>query len=459
MEYLQAPVTELAKMGAKGVSKLLWREVVVKRPWWKIFPAKPQFAPRWETVAAVAGVSMWALYRQTRKKALKIIIDPMLMSGEGMVPGSPLLTGGRMPDCQVAIAAKRGDTFMVVGAGIRLGNHLVTPTHNGHAGYEMYMLKETPNGQRVVKVRTEDELYIATDVSAFAVPEQDWSKLGVPKATTIPLPRATSVTVVSSCDGKYSVGKVQPSDCLIGRCVYTASTVPGFSGSAYMNGGAVVGMHCHGGTRGGGYEILYLWCRLKAALLTASDLGNPESSEDVMFGVAREDDWVEEPLANERAVVRSRDGNYHLTTAMIVSKMKALRKSQDWIDEMDADELEEELMQRDDYIPEAIGVGGTTYPGEYPRPAVPAGPVGQRSRSVPPQASTSSVALQVSIPTVQPKSTKTGCDFSKLPLKHMTARELRALSKRCWKQYRVLVPSTSRQTQVRQQSGKASVSN
>lgn len=42
--------------------------------------------------------------------------------------------------------------------------------------------------------------------------------------------------------------------------------MPGFSGSAYMNGTVALAMHCHGGCRGGGYELLYLWARLKMVL-------------------------------------------------------------------------------------------------------------------------------------------------------------------------------------------------
>lgn len=227
-----------------------------------------------------------------------------------------------------------------------------------------------------------------------------------------------------------------------------------------------MGMHCHGGTRGGGYEILYLWCRLKAALLSASDLGSPESSEEIMFGVAREESWVDEPLPDDRAVVRAYDGSYHLTTALIVTKMKALRKSKSWVDEMEADDLERELASREDYIPESVGVGASTFSGESQRPVEGAQSQAFVQTSPLPQASNCSVGCQASAPTEPPKSTRTGLDFSKLPLQHMTISELRTLVSRVDRERarlgllsrpssKMQQRSTSRQTQAPKPNGKA----
>lgn len=351
---------------------MLWREVAVHQPWWKVLPAKPQYELRWSVVALLGGGAAVAAYKVSNRKRPPIIkIDPLMISSEGMIPGSALLENGRVPDCQVRLAIKRGDAYVVIGAGIRVENYLITPTHNGQHGLDLYMLKH----DKAVKVDTEGEIILAADVSAFPLLETTWSQLGVKQAKLGPLARNANVTVTSSCDAKYSIGTARPSSDILGRVVYDASTMPGFSGSAYMNGNVCVGMHCHGGVRGGGYEMLYLWVRLKAQINEV-----PEESADFILQASKDQGYKLEELNAGKTVIRLDSGHYHLATDEIVSRMKALKNSASWYDQCLEEEYENELDRRGDYEPEMALIPSDTYQGEFRRPQE-RGSRGQQPRS------------------------------------------------------------------------------
>lgn len=247
----------------------------------------------------------WTAFRRLRKRIspeMRRLVDQLAVAPEGLIPGSPLLDGGRLPRGQVAVAVRKDGNLHVVGGGLRVENHLVTPTHNTVRGYELWIL----NGDREAKVDLDTEVVLAADVSAFAVSENTWSRLGVSQVKLGPLKETATVTLTSVCDYKYSVATVRVSSPM-GRIVYEGSTQPGFSGSAYMNGTVALGIHCHGGARGGGYELLYLWNRLKEAL----DQPVEDSSEFLLREARKGYDY--EQLQASKVIVRFADGNYHRT--------------------------------------------------------------------------------------------------------------------------------------------------
>lgn len=280
----------------------------------------------------------YRLYRRYCKPMVKV--DPIKVNSEGLIPGSPLLEGGRLPDCQAKLALKMKDgTYMIVGSAIRVENHLITPTHNCQNGYDLFIVAESGN----YKVDTDTEIHLAADASAFAVPERIWGQAGVKKARLGPLATRHSVTVTSGCDYKFSVGTVEPAQ-VIGRVAYDASTQPGFSGSAYMNGRVCVGMHVHGGARAGGYESLYLYCRLKHALKQ-----KPESSEDFLKSLTkRKRNMLTEELDEEYVIVRTDDGNFHLTDRQLLERIHELENSRDWADETERQQLMNEWALRNE---------------------------------------------------------------------------------------------------------------
>lgn len=294
-----------------------------------------------------------ALYKMRTRKPV-IMVDPLKVSSEGILAGHPLMEGGRIPACQVTVAIQVNDKIIIVGAGIRIENFLVTPTHNGISGCKLFILGNSPTNNAAEEIDVRGELFLAADVSAFPVPESVWAKLGVSQAKLGPLGNEATVTVTSCCDKKYSVGTLQPVKPL-GRVNYKSSTQPGFSGSAYMNGSTCVGMHCHGGVQAGGYEILYLYNRLKANQGVKNEDSGDFFLEQAKSGFETED-------LGEQVVVRLSGGHYHLTTPDIVRQMRKLRGSTRWDEQVELAELEEELDTRDDYVPESALQAG--FPGE-----------------------------------------------------------------------------------------------
>lgn len=241
-----------------------------------------------------------------------------------------------MPKGQVSVAVKKDGVFSVVGSGLRIENYLMTPTHNTLYGYELWIM----NDGEAEQVDTKTELSIAPDISAFAVPELVWSRLRVKMAKLGPLRKSTSAVIVSGCDRKYSIATLQPTSPL-GRVAYSGSTQPGFSGSAYTTGEVTLGMHCHGGTRGGGYEILYLYVRLKELC----DSPVEDSEEFFMRQAGYGFDY--EQLGTDAVIVRMQDGGYARTRQSILDSMKRIETSRetDWADEVEYDELQDALAQ------------------------------------------------------------------------------------------------------------------
>lgn len=111
-----------------------------------------------------------------------------------------------------------------------------------------------------------------------------------------------------------------------------------------MDGQSCIGMHNHGGSMAGGYEILYLWCRLKHALSQI-----PESSEDFLRRLSKQKRLKFEHLDQDYSVVKTKSGHYHLATKDVKQKLRALRAvadPDDWDDQAQLDLLQQELDSR-----------------------------------------------------------------------------------------------------------------
>lgn len=334
--------------------------------------------------AALVGAGVAYYRHKTSVKPVSIMVDPLSTDPEGMIPGSIPMKNGREPSCQVRLAFKQGDSYVIVGAGLRVENYLITPTHNCQAGVDLYAVR----GTNVVLVDADTEKMLAADVSAFCLTESQWSLLGVKQAKLGPLARDATVMITSSCDYQYSTGILSVGNGrTLGRVEYNASTLPGFSGSGYMNGQVCLGMHCHGGIKPGGYEMLYIYVRLKQAIGQT-----PESSDDFLLGEASKKSWQVEELSDNAAVVRMSTGHYYLTDTQIVERMRALesrRHTSDniedfvnvrWDEDQEYEDLQEQYTRRDigrtrgpryEYDPESMVAG---FSGEDRAPVVRANP-------------------------------------------------------------------------------------
>lgn len=365
------------------------REVVTGPWWWRTTSHEVDWSNVLLALACLVLAS-WALkttLRFTRKawawlrSKPSLQVDPLMTQSESLVPGSQLMNGKALPKCQVRMACKRGETRMLMGGGVRVMDYLIVPTHvlhNGQGG--VYMVTE----EKEVKVPLTDSIDLAADVTAILLSPSTWSVVGVSQAKLGPLCKTANVQVMSSCDLKFSVGTLSLGSTL-GRVVYDASTQPGFSGSAYMDGLVCKGMHLHGGVVAGGYEMLYIYARLKHHLFmlgfideARGTLGSSDWSPhiDDRYEYEELEERIVSGKSERRAIVRTSTGHYHLTKAELLERVRN-KDSSDWAAAVEAEDAERDLAAGN-YIPEAaiIPGKGACFPGEGQRP-VARGPSGQ----------------------------------------------------------------------------------
>ncbi len=279
--------------------------------------------------------SCWRFYCWLRflvNRPTPRIREKMEYVAECMIPGSPLCENGTIPKGQVAVGFYIDDCLQLVGSGVRVEDHLIVPSHCIHTGYKMCMI----NGAKEVPLDAEEAFPLVADVSAIPVKARHWSELGIGQTRLGPLNQSATVAITSSCDRRYSIAVLKPGPTL-GTVLYDGSTQPGFSGAIYASGPTCIGMHCHGGVRGGGYELLYLYKRLQLEL----DSPPEEATEEYMYRMAKRGYQIDDPIVTrDRAIVRFSDGTYHLTRREMIARMAELDLD-NWADETEYDELQE----------------------------------------------------------------------------------------------------------------------
>lgn len=389
------------------VNRLIYKKVA-SGPWWWSTEVEEFRWIEW-TVALLLSVLAFFLARYLRRPKRKIEVSCHSNLPESLIPGSPLMDGleSGLPKCQVRVAIRREDkTFVVVGCGIRIRDHLVLPSHVLYISSDLWVI----NGRGEWKIETSKAEQLCADVSAVEMTR--WSDMGVATAKLGPLMQRSTVQVMSSCDFKFSIG-VLSVGTTFGRTNYEASTRPGFSGAAYMNGNVCVGIHCHGGVAAGaGYESLYLYTRLKCLLKTVDEAApsglDAGSSYMPDKGEKYEYEEVGEMMVGSKkerqAIVRDSTGHFHITKAELLEKLnKAVRDEEraasgSWGDVGDSTDEIRAKLRNHQYDPEVlVGPNGAHYSGEGQPPAARGAP-GKR-QSQPQPASKSSISEQQQQPT------------------------------------------------------------
>lgn len=261
--------------------------------------------------AGVGGAIKWKI---SRRGAMKVVPYKDLSAGAGkrptesLIEGSEVKDGGRIPDCVVRIARKEGSEYQVIGAGWRVRDYLITPMHNLPVAknQDYYILADDSGLPSKIHKLDMDQLHmLAADLAAIPVPAGVWSRMGVRVSKLGVLSRTATVTITSVVDSTYTIGKLVPGD--MGEVKYHGSTKNGYSGSIYMNGTQVLGMHTHGGKYGGGYEALYIWSLLKAYAFIKD-----EDSDEYL--VAKDEEELQRMYVADKVVARSADGHYFVYT-------------------------------------------------------------------------------------------------------------------------------------------------
>lgn len=421
-------LTGVASLGYKAFVK----ETLVKEHWYSVAPKVRHELRGSALTAMVCASTAYLSYRYYRRRmyenplagkkavAYTITFDQHKLHAESKREGSSFMENGTQPKCQVKIAYKDGDNYVVYGAGIRMADsYLVTPAHNLAVPEktELYLINERMNSEKKMETiierlpGAEAHLRIAADLTAVKIESRIWSNLGTKIVRLSPMANERStVTITSPCDNRYTMGTVKRSNLGLGRLIYSGSTVGGMSGAMYADGEYTGrGMHSYGGEHNGGYELLYIYNRLKIALMHEKyskeqieiDLAPhvvPESSEDFITAQVRGTEWEADEYGDGIALIRLKGGQYHITTSEILRKLKKL-DVQNWADEMEYEELEEELGRREDYFPESAlyAPHAHRFQGESRPPVVRAtAGIGQLNAR---QASQSSTGAQAQQPT------------------------------------------------------------
>lgn len=203
------------------------------------------------------------------------------------------------PKFQAKVGVFRDGKFIVIGCAIRLKhNILVSPDHViAEEPEEKFVMGHLPD--KYVSLKGKELHVIATDLVALQLNENELSLLGLKEAKIGYVSRKTYCQIVGPV-GKGTQGDLEL-DEVFGRVVYSATTLPGYSGAAYVSGSALMGVHQSGGRVNGGYAASYVWCLVREQLLRQE----PEGSEDWLisqFDSGRELRWEVNPT--EPSMVR-----------------------------------------------------------------------------------------------------------------------------------------------------------
>lgn len=187
--------------------------------------------------------SMYLLYRCARPRVIKGIYHLRgvhVIQPEAVMPGSPMKPGASIPDYMLEVY-KPGilrDTFM--GYAIRIDEVLVMPMH--------VFASSCVDDRITLKGRTIQHLSInviesrkCNDVAYSLLDTKTWSKLGTKRATVLPtVEKSVPVTIFGHAGSAAGYATKSPFPHVLS---FSGSTLPGYSGSAYVSNGAAYGMH------------------------------------------------------------------------------------------------------------------------------------------------------------------------------------------------------------------------
>lgn len=191
----------------------------------------------------IVASSMYLLYRCVRPRVIRGIYHLRgvhIIQPEAAMPGSPMKPGSAIPDYMLKVY-KPGilrDTFM--GYAIRIDEVLVMPMH--------VFASSCVDDKITLEGRTIQHTSInviesrrCNDVAYSLLDSKTWSKLGTKRATVLPtVERSVPVTIFGHAGSAAGYATKSPFPHILN---FSGSTLPGYSGSAYVSNGAAYGMH------------------------------------------------------------------------------------------------------------------------------------------------------------------------------------------------------------------------
>lgn len=200
----------------------------------------------WRALSMLLGIAiaLYLIFRFIRPRIItgvQYVRGIEVIRGEAMVQGSIIRPSTGPPPYQVQIF-KRGifvDTF--IGYGLRLRDVLVAPAHVISAA--------TTDGAFVIKTKTTTfsltNMMIpspkVSDVVYQVISKDVWSKMGISTASVL---QVTDRPVAVSINGPEGRADGYATKSRVPHILnFNGSTIPGFSGAAYVSNGAAYGMH------------------------------------------------------------------------------------------------------------------------------------------------------------------------------------------------------------------------
>nr|UGO57168.1 MAG: hypothetical protein 1 [Riboviria sp.] len=234
-----------------------------------------------KTTATVLTAAVgYGLYRACESRLHKISRSLRGISGEAARAGSAFVGGGGVPSYQVALYDSSSMfRSKFIGYGIRVADVLVTL---GHVVRDVDVLVATgPGASQVISAAPARSLRFR-DIVYYHMPSTWWSTLGVKSANKVELPPEQAMghmsVAITGREGR-SEGVLKPSTQYVGKVQYSGSTVPGYSGAAYVDSitGKVAGIH-QGVDNNTERNIGYMW---KGILIDVHDMFYPTTEDGV----------------------------------------------------------------------------------------------------------------------------------------------------------------------------------
>ncbi len=152
-----------------------------------------------------------------------------------------------------------GNLHRFLGSAIRVGDYLVVPYHIIVAFDVVAGLVMAGRLPKPYKLDTKDFVKIDGDVAAMKMAESTFSVMGLVKAGIAPVESDMMSSICSSTkEPEISFGLVMNDKKVFGGLIFHGSTKGGFSGSPYMSGSQLVGMHLGGGMVNYGVSASYI---------------------------------------------------------------------------------------------------------------------------------------------------------------------------------------------------------
>lgn len=226
------------------------------------------------SIGILVKFSIYCSLRYAWRSSRRIVQRARGVQTESVRSGSTFKVG-KMPTCQVSVSRPGLLSDTHLGYGVRKGSYLVMPEHVLTYGNEQLseVVLEGTKGKVLTSLIVEKSL-IVDDLIYCHLNEQTWSLLGTSKPKWSREVTGQYVEVY----GKPGVtsGRIQKTS-VRWQIAYSGSTVPGMSGSAYMAGGQVWGIHI-----GSAASYNVGWCSvlIGAEVAKMARLESPNDNED-----------------------------------------------------------------------------------------------------------------------------------------------------------------------------------